>query len=309
MWTCRGLVLAGHSLIPPLEFDSAFVTTHFKFMQGVGILEMPDAVVPEHGLRIDLMLVGLVERVDVAVRLHQRIGIFARGQGQAVVGTNEETALVIGGKATGNWEVGGNVMLFRNPRKGTQMGFRAKMRGSVGKTIAPFEIIEWILEHPGMTVDDLLASRVFNRMIGDEGGTGFGLSVNLAQTLNSNAGFQTSLEYRSGSSTLEFFDGTETVEASVHTNRMMGGFSIDADFEPFAPLALQFEYRYSLTLQETIEVLLTEDYIQNHLIGGGLYLLLRKDTLLGAAASYLMKVDDVQEQNFTSIQFIIQLFF
>ena len=110
-------------LLPALA-DSAFIVTELGLRQDVGYERIPQYPVGTSA-RYDLSWASLDERLDVAVRLRDWLGLYIQGVAAGTVGVDLPSLIFSGGGYTFSGKGGVVARLFRSDSSRTQLSVRA----------------------------------------------------------------------------------------------------------------------------------------------------------------------------------------
>jgi hypothetical protein len=110
-------------LLPALA-DSAFIVTELGLRQDVSYERIPQYPVGASA-RYDLSWASLDERLDVAVRLRDWLGLYIQGVAAGTVGVDLPSLIFSGGGYTFSGKGGGVARLFRSDSSRTQLSVRA----------------------------------------------------------------------------------------------------------------------------------------------------------------------------------------
>jgi hypothetical protein len=144
--------VGGRPLVQPQRGESAFVTSHFGFRQGVAYLRIPGVPISEVEKRVDLELAGLAERFDLAIRFAERFGFFAAVEGQVVTSLTAETALVSGARTGFGWEFGTRHTLLRDTENGLALALVLRLTGADRALLSPSRLLDALRDEPDQTL-------------------------------------------------------------------------------------------------------------------------------------------------------------
>src|SRR3990172_8034780 len=188
-------VLAGHRFFFPLLQETAFNTTYFGIRQGGGSYSVPKY--PTIVGTFDAEEMFLTEGADLAVRLHDRIGVFGTFEGQAFTGTNGTSVLARGGKFAVGGTLGGVVKLARIEQTGTQFAGRVFGRVDTGTQLNVLQLLQ-AMSSSEMDLDKVMDGEFVKYAIMDAGFHEYGLSFHGAQALARYFSLQGSVRYAHG---------------------------------------------------------------------------------------------------------------
>ncbi|WP_156041068.1 hypothetical protein [Chondromyces apiculatus] len=305
--------LKGHAFLFPLRSDNAFVTSHLTFAQGVSYENVRLESGPEF---VDLGFAGAVERLDIGIRFHERIGFFGGVDARIAAGIDPLTAFYFGADASVSWRAGAAGMILRSERTGTQLGARLSAQGALDQQVTPFQLVDALIatsEQEEITRADLdrLIPSLFSRTksIGGRG------SVNLAQALGRHFSAQASLDVDIMSASRLTHSGAQEVVYTTSSTALGAGIALTMDGMPYAPVALLAEYRLDATVASWTDGPEIEGVPPMHAIVGGIYYTGRRYAQIGVVVSTLidasMDVAPDVKLTRTSIygQFTIRTFF
>jgi hypothetical protein len=249
-----GRCLGSHCFQMPTLFPNAFITTQFGFTQGVQSLSSKDVDVFGDGTTMDLSMMGIREELDYMMAFSRGFGVFVKGTGTVLTGTNSDSALIAGGQGSFGGSIGAALALLRTD--GTLVTLRAAV--AKGKNLQVTPIIALLSVANGASITDSAGS-----MFSSSNAVGFLPSLMLAQSLGKALGLQAGvwLEYMKADDA----DATKGLNGAAALEFDLGAVSQ-------MPLALAGEFSYSRTLG------LDEDVKS---FGGGLYYSGRSDLQLG----------------------------
>jgi hypothetical protein len=316
--------MKGHTFVYPTVIEPAFVTTHFGFLIGFAYFNQPGTERTDstgQTLRYDLAQAGVAEGFDLGIRFHERIGIFARVGGTAVVGVNPESAVLEGAVFLFNWQAGASTMIWRFEESGTQIGARAGARGSVGSLVVPEPLVTSLIaatqEQEPADVNRLLGSNTAKLIFNDASSLGGGGSIAVAQAIGRHFSAQAAVGLAYESSEATFFNLAANREVGVAQGDFLlePGLAITGDIHPYFPLAAQVEYqmRYRAPLSASVsdvgDVATPDAEAPSHQLGGGLYYSGRRALQLGLAAGAVINTFTRTERTEILGQFTMRFFF
>lgn len=282
--------LKGHTFIYPSQSDPAFITTAFGFNQGLSYVRMSGTPVLGSPTTVDAALVGVEERFDLGLRLHERIGLFGRMTARALIGVDAPSALYLGAQGGYAVDAGLTGMLLRLERYGTQVGVRATLERVGGAQLSPGALVDELLRTTAKGLNDVASGQLVRLLLSKTGGWAGKGSLNVAQAVGRHFSGQASAELAFSSLGASRWDVTQSasVESDVRAWAFAMGVALTADLSPHAPLAFQAEYRLRSTLATTVDGADAPSPAPGHFIGGGLYYSGRRDLLLGASAGGML---------------------
>ncbi len=250
-----GRCLGSHCFQMPTLFPNAFITTQFGFTQGVQSLRSEDLDVLGDGTTsMDLSMMGIREELDYMMAFSRGFGVFVKGTGTVLTGTNSDSALIFGGQ--GSFSGGGGAALALLRTEGTLVTLRAAV--SKGRNLQVMPFVALLSVANGASISDSAGS-----MFTKSDAVGFQPALMLAQSLGKALGLQagTWLEYT-------MVDGADA------TKELSGAAALEFDLGAVSqmPLALAGEFSYSKTLGVDADM---------KSFGGGLYYSGRSDLQLG----------------------------
>lgn len=308
--THEQLVLGDLRYVPPMEFDSAFVTTHVRFLQGMAVVSMPAFTLEAREETFDVSLVGAMQRLEAGLAILPRLSAFGRIDGYAVVGTNTDSALILGARGRARWETGLHGELWRSEAHGAVVSGRVKAIGRIGQSLHPIVLVDRLIDQPGTTFNEVLSGRFLDQMLLSDSGNSGGISLNGAWTLHRHFGLQGTTALSGGTANLSFFDGSEPVAATARVLRATTGASALLSAQPHAPLALQLEYRHTAVLRDSDNGALADRRDHSHLGGVGLYVISGVATALGVGTTFLLdRSSPPHDQQFWGVRMMLQLQF
>lgn len=282
--------LTGHTFIYPSQSDPAFITTAFGFSQGLAYVRMSGTPILGSPTTVDAALIGVNEQFDLSVRLHERVGLFGRVTGKALIGVDAPSALYLG--AQGGYAVGAGLMamLLRLERTGTQLGVRGTLERVGGAQLSPGALVDELLRTSAKGMSDLFSSQFLQLLLSQTGGWAGKGSLNAAQALGRHFSGQASFELALSSLSATRWDVTKSapIDNELRSWTFGAGLALTADLSPHAPLAFQAEYRLRSTLSTQIDDASAPSPVPGHFIGGGMYYSGRRDLLLGANAGAML---------------------
>lgn len=254
--------LAGHTFVAPSYSDSAFNSSHFQFSQGFLYSKLSNFQEKEQRLT----LLGLNEKVDLGLKIHERIGIFSTISGDIVAGFNHGEFLYLYGFDATHFQWGASLVPYQN-KWGTQIGF--KPRGELWYTNA------LMLDSSALTFSLDIIDKLNKELVTHQSMSGWGMggSVNTAQAFGQYVSLQTSIDYVRGRKSIDV-ENTDAIESTY--NRFGLGAALSLDLSPHLPIALQTEYK----MQQMT------DMPDMHYFGGGFYFVEKeeKDLVVGVNA-------------------------
>jgi hypothetical protein len=282
--------LTGHTFIYPSQSDPAFITTAFGFSQGLAYVRMSGAPILGSPTAVDASLVGVNEQFDLGVRLHERVGLFGRITGRALIGADARSALYLGAQGGYAIDAGLMAMLLRLERYGTQIGVRGTLERVGGAQLSPGALVDELFRSPARGLSDVLSDQVMKALLSQTGGwTGKG-SLNVAQALGRHFSGQASFELALSRLNATRWDVSKSaaVDTELRSWTFGAGLALTADLNPHAPLAFQAEYRLRSTLSTKIDDASAPSPVPGHFVGGGMYYSGRRDLLLGASTGAML---------------------
>ncbi len=274
-------VLAGHRFFFPLLQETAFNTTHFGIRQGGGSYSVPKY--PTKVGTFDVEEMFLTEGADLAVRLHDRIGVFGTLEGQAFTGSDGTSALVRGGKFAVGGTFGGVVKLARIEQTGTQFAGRVFGKIDTGTKLNVLKLLDWILESDSSTLDEVINGEFVKYAIADTGSHEYGLSFHGAQALARYFSLQGSVRYAHGGWFVKATTPRGTLEDSSSTDDLQLVLAAEVDGMPaHVPVAAVMEYRIEgiWTTNDATDVTAVDSH---HVISAGVYYSGQRNLQLGIA--------------------------
>ena len=251
--------LTGHTFVTPSYSDSAFNSTHFQFSQGFLYSKFNKF----QGKEQRLSLLGLNEKVDIGLQLHERIGLFSTVSGDLAAAFRHGEILYLYGFDTTHFEGGVALVPYVN-HWGTQIGFKPSAELWHSNYLT--------LDSSSLTLSLDIIDKPNNELFTSDSASGWGMggSVNAAQAFGEYVSLQTSIDLIIGRKTI----GPESAE--VDYSRFGFGAAFGADFSPHAPVALQVEYKMHLLT----------NLPDMHYLGGGFYFVEKeeKDLVVGINA-------------------------
>jgi hypothetical protein len=243
--------LQGHTFVLPTGFESAFLTTHFGFVQGFSYLVIEDVEVGGANRIMDLTLAGVMERFRLGVRFSEWFNAFASIEGQVLTGAEPKSALFRGAGASLTWEGGFGNRLFRNERTGTQLAAFIKARGKYGRDLVPFALVEALLAQTEETVDDILEGDLVQVLLSKEDSLTFGAAMSAAQAIGRYVGLQVGLEGLLGGASYQTTYLQQEVMTSANRQVVGIGTAITGSAAPYLPVGILMEYRFRRILSRS----------------------------------------------------------
>ncbi|HEY8945408.1 MAG TPA: hypothetical protein VIM73_14155 [Polyangiaceae bacterium] len=236
-------VLGGHTFLAPTFFPSAFVATHFAFRQGLVQVDLGDYPLSS-GATTDLSLLGVSERIEVALRFADRFQVFAGGTGEIFLGTNLRSAIVGGGSFNYRVHGGGAVRLVRSAMTGTELSLRAFGQYGPGSFFDLWRLVEGVVENDPDTAQAVVDGNLGRLTLRDTVRGEVALQLLLAHALSSTFGLQAELGAGYDWSRLTFFDLDENRDIDTHSHAFVPdlGLVFGANLGPRVPLGFLAEY-------------------------------------------------------------------
>jgi hypothetical protein len=278
-------VLLGHRFIAPSRFDSAIVTTSLGVALDFGLVSLDerDAVLKQ---LYPAYVAGLVQTVDLSLRVHPRLALIAAVAGSVETGASAQSAVNLGAEGAVMWRVGAEGVIARLERVGTQVAARLVVEGRAGGRI---ESIEQLFEGTLRSRSLPLPSAFFDA----RSSTTARFSWSAAQALGRHFSVQSAFGWVATRSALTAPIVEDEVDMTV-------GLALTADVYPLVPLAIQLEYAGDVVLSESVQrgggpaegpaYLLGDS--DTHAFVAGLYYTGKPDLQLGALAGTALYVDD-----------------
>lgn len=273
-------VLAGHRFFFPLLQETAFNTTYFGIRQGGGSYSVPKY--PTIVGTFDVEEMFLTEGADLAVRLHDRIGVFGTFEGQAFTGTNGTSVLARGGKFAVGGTLGGVVKLARIEQTGTQFAGRVFGKIDTGTQLNVLQLLE-VMSSDEMDLDNVMNGEFVKYAIRDAGFHEYGLSFHGAQALARYFSLQGSVRYAHGGWFVKASTPRGTVEDSSSTDDLQLVLAAGVDGMPaHVPVAAVMEYKIEgiWTTNDATGVTAVDSH---HVVSAGFYYSGQRNLQLGIA--------------------------
>ena len=297
--------LGGRTFIAGTSGQSAFLTTHAGIRQGIFVYTVPSF--PVAGLEpVDVRVAGLVEEIDVGVKVADVLGLFASAEGRAISGI-DAPSIVIGGATT---RIGGRFGLafrvFRHKRTATQLSLRSSLGYALGWDLDVRRLIGQVLddarESPPQSPDeleqrirDLLRSDALRVALTPSRELSYIGALTLAQALGPVFGIQVAIGHEQRRLRAERYrlDTREVEVASERGRVLFAAFSAEADLEPAGvPIAFQLEYLPSEEWNDAGQGFLAQP--SKHTVTAGLYYSGRRNLQLGVLAATTRNLKPVQ---------------
>ncbi len=253
--------LGGHTFATPSFLPQAFVGTRFSFVQGFAQAEIPDYPLTQNRL-LDVSMAGVTERVELSLRLFDRVMPFIRVTGEAFSGLTTNSVISVG--TTYSWTAGGGlqVKILRLEEPGTELSVRAAGEYGPGGTLQLLRLIEAVIQDTPSSVEAILNGDLRRVTVADTERASGSFQVLAAQTISRNFGAQAALGGAYNWNSITFYDTDTKEEATLDTGRVDPklGFAVGANGMPWVPVGLLFEY----SLESSTRSIPGEDFEDRH---------------------------------------------
>jgi hypothetical protein len=289
--------MGDHIFATPSFFPQAFVGTRFAFVQGFAQAEIPDYPLTQNR-KLDVDMVGVAERIEISLRLFDRVMPFIRVTGEAFSGISSNSVISVG--TSYSWTAGGGlqVKILRLEEPGTELSVRAAGDYGPGGTLQLLRLVEALVADAPSSVEALLDGELRRVTVADTERASGSFQLLAAQTISRNFGAQAAIGGAYNWNSITFYDTETNEETTLDTGRVDPklGLGVGANAMPWVPVGLLLEY----SLESSTRSIPGEDFEDrhySHILALGAHLV-HPQFDLGITAARAFGLDPVQRTGY-----------
>lgn len=295
---CRPLrdrMLSGHLFELPMLQQSALVTTHVGMRTGIARYQVPDVPVGDTR-RVDALLLGFQETLDVGVKLTDWLALAGFAQGVGILGSTPPALIARGGSVDLVGQAGLVLRLLRNEASGSQVSLRANGGYDKGRSLTLLPFARAIINNPLLTLDDVFNGDIAQYLLVPSSETTANGGVYLAQALGPSFSLQASAAAEYAWQKREPFDAVAggRVVQDTYAVRVDLSAALTADLRPVLgiPIAVMGEYLFRTGRQTFVD--LPHRTLRSSTVALGVYYSGRQHLQFGVGAATTFKLAPLQ---------------